>query len=275
MNKLKMILLFFLLSIFPLKSFAIFHDERTSYFFQNKNTWEIKYIFDNRDIYEWKFDESIRNYLDWKLISDNNLFKNYNFLEVDYCRRGNCNYINLWKYVITDLPLYTMKIDDYKVVNNLINSWTHFSVNNIEAFTKEDLSRNEQFSIYYKFLISDYILEFLYWLPFNLIVFFIIWELIVKIVIKKCFNIKRNLLNIFTTSLILYIISEIILYSNWYWYSQISWDLFWPIVYLFSIWIFKIILFIFWTIDLIVIYQKYRKQKKESISDNSTEKTPE
>jgi hypothetical protein len=60
---LKKIIILLLLFLFPLSSFAIFRDVWTTYFFQNKDTKEIKKMINARDEYDGFFSYSISDYV--------------------------------------------------------------------------------------------------------------------------------------------------------------------------------------------------------------------
>lgn len=225
----KKLIIFLTLMFFPLSSFAIFHDERTNYFFQNKQTNEIKYFSIARDFDAWFFNYSIRDYLYWKNFNDNT-FDNWNFIEFNHCNRWRCEYWNTWKY------------NNFSYENT--NTWSSLSTKNLNYFTKSDLTNKELFNIYYRYIILNYLKEFFKYLIFNLVVFYPFWYLILK-----KFSIKnRKILKIFILSFIFYIISDVLLYSFWFWYIQFSKNLFWEYIYWMSVWFLKLFSFVFWII---------------------------
>lgn len=240
----------------PLYSFAIFHDEWTTYFFQNKNTHEIKKIIIARDKYEWFFNYSIRDYLNWKNFNDNT-FNNWNLIEVRYCNRGKCVYQNKWKFILREIYSGINKKESLDDSN--IMSWSNLKTNDIETFKKEDLDSSEIFNIYYKYIFLEYYPEFFKYLILNLIVFYPIGYFIFK---KNPIK-KRKILKMLLISLIFYILSDILLYSLWWWYSQVKFELFWKELYDMQIWLIKLISFGFWIYLLFKDIYDYFKQKNK------------
>lgn len=242
MKTLIKIIIIFIISLIPISSFAIFHDEYTNYFFQNKITKEIKYFRIDRDLNAWYFNYSIKDYLDNSLINNNN-FANYNFIEADFCRRWHCNYTNSWVYNFVDLSFYTRSVNfpDYnKVYNTYYLSWVHLSTNDLNTFTINDLNKNEKINIYYKYIILNYIEEFFWNLIFNLVVFYLFWYFIFSKIKNSYFKICYSLI----LSLVLYLFSDAILYFYWFWYTQITRNLGWIIEYWIKVWILKLPLFL-------------------------------
>lgn len=250
MKTLIKIIIFFIISILPISTFAIFHDEWTTYFFQNKITKEIRYFAIARDLNAWYFNYSISDYLENSLINNNN-FVNYNFIEADYCRRWHCNYTNSWVYNFTDLSIYTRgnNFPDYnKITNTYYLSGSNLSINNLNTFTINDLDKSEKFKIYYKYIILNYIDEFFWNLFFNLITFYFLWYFVFSKIKNNYYKLGYSLI----LSLVLYSFSDAILYFYWFWYSQVTRDLGWIIEYWIKVWILKLPLFIVWFYFLLV-----------------------
>jgi hypothetical protein len=253
---LKKIIILLLLFLFPLSSFAIFRDVWTTYFFQNKDTKEIKKMINARDEYDGFFSYSISDYVNWKNFNDN-IFKNWNLIEVRYCNRGNCVFQNKWKFTLIELYSSISKKENLDDSN--IMSWSNLKTDNLKTFKKEDLDNSELFNIYYKYIFLEYYPEFFKYLILNLIVFYPVWYFLFK---KNPIK-KRKILKMLFISLIFYILSDILLYSLWWWYSQAKFELFWEQIYSMGIWNIKLVAFWFWIYLIFKDINQYFRQKKK------------
>ncbi len=202
--------------------FAIGTEGGSIYYFENKDTKQIKYISNKLNKRGWFFDTAMTQYLNNKNIWDNNTFHKRN-LEWVYCfLRDRHKYMTWWKINCSLLGAwaYTWNLNNIK-----IDSLKKFTINDI-TFLEKNIIYFEIFLIRFKFFFT-----FL-WL--NLIAFYwfakILWSYFKKI-------------DIYIISFFLYLFFDLFLYLVLgFWYLQVVGNTFWLFLYYPTVWVLKIVL---------------------------------
>lgn len=233
MNKIIKIILFLLLLFVWVNVNASFQPIKSTLYFENKQSKEIKYFETKSYTSKETFEIALIKFINKSNIWDKELFSNWYIKEV--CIDKNC--YEIWEISSSNFSLnINTKYDKEKAFlpNDKNNS-------NLKKFTSQDLLFTENINIIFSTLFFSIIAPFLFFLPLNLIVFYCFWYLLYKIFYK---HYKINFFKyIYISSFFFYLVSTILLY--YFWYAFINYNTMWFgfMSYIVLIWWIKLVLF--------------------------------
>lgn len=233
---------------------ASFQPIKSSFYFENKNTKEIRYF--NSWSYDMKSTSEIilLDYLKNKDIWDKSIFKEW-YLK-DYCYDKNC--YNSWTIYWSSLATFA-KNGSYDGTCSTITLSRNYLT---KQFKITDLWFLEIIKISYNSSFKTVLFWFLVLLPINLYVFQCIWYFLYKIFYRK---LSLSLFKyIVINSSVVYFLSFILLY--YYWRGFLNWASGWL-----AIWIY---IFLMWLIKLVLILRS-KDTIKTYKEENNIETVPE
>lgn len=239
------IILIILIFISFLSTTSAFDAVTTSVYLQNNKTNEIKVFnvknFDTKTLLEIGF----INKLSWKNIWDKNIIWNWDIIE--FCSLDNC--YNQWKLAKNSYIIYLEYWSKYNQIESKINS------KYLEEFNISDLNFNDKVKLFDWRIFWNLILEFIIFLPLNLLIFQCFWYFLYLLFLKY-YNISY-FKKIYLNAWIFYLISLIILYTLGYWFMNWNSAMMWFMWYFMFVWIFKLIIYLIsrYTIE------KYKKDE--------------
>jgi hypothetical protein len=178
------------------------------------------------------------------------------------------NWKNIWdqvldwkiEWVCSGFGCYSSgTIRAYAYSVSVDNSIKNTKVDNrkYDKFNIDNLSLSQKYQLFDYRVLKPLLIEFIVFLPLNLVIFHCLWYLLFLLFYKK-YRInyfKRIYLNAW----IFYAISFIALYYFWYWFTNFNAGIMGFFSYFFFIWLYKFILFLIsrYTIE------RYNKKEKE------------
>lgn len=220
----------------------------TSVIFKNNDTkWLIVftlYTYESKSLLEL----SLIKELDWKNIWD----KILNLEIYSVCREQEC--YSEWPISSNYYWIYSENR------NNLVSQ----TKQEHEELNIDTLPLSQKYELFDYRVLKPLLIEFIIFLPLNLVIFHCLWYILFLIFYKK---LKINYFNrIYLNAWIFYIISFILLYYFGYWFTNFNAGLMWLISYYFIIGVFKFVLFLIsrYTIE------RYNKieEKKSNLGNN-------
>lgn len=247
MKKLIKIILFLVFISLWINTNASFQPIKSTLYFENINTKEITYYetisYNKKNLIDLYF----LKYLDWKKIWEGIIFSNWILKE--YCRDKDC--YNKWFFKKTS---YSTQLG--WVNNNDIIIWDYNKdKSTLSKFSISDINFDEKLNTLYFEIFKSLSIEFIIFLPLNLIIFFCIWYFI-YIIFSKYIKINSYIF-IYTISFFSYLIVFILLYYFKLWFINFNTVNFGFMSYFMIVWLFKLIALLIskYTIE------KYRKEK--------------
>lgn len=251
-KKIIVIILLFFLNISIIFAAAWFSERPPKYylFFKNSITNQEKYTKLN----DYLFDYYFNRYINWAEIWWNINIENWKLIKII----ENVEDLDNKKEQIRLYEKWKINIWTYSIWLNYSNweKYDKIDLSKYDRLTFLDLTKKERFLLYLDIFLWFFWIWFLLFIPINIIVFFSLGYFLLKTNVKIFKNVYIN-------SFLIHLITYIIIIYFWLSLQELlSVNYSWFMAYFFTVWFFKLILFIISTYTINIYNKKYDKNFK-------------